>query len=76
MPDQDPSTWQPPAQCYRTVLAIQQSTVPPTANLQDPAPGIDLNLVAKTASRQPVRAALSNSFGFGGHNVVLAFCAA
>lgn len=59
-----------------TVLAIQQSTVPPTANLQDPAPGIDLNLVTKTASRQPVRAALSNSFGFGGHNVVLAFCTA
>ncbi|MER6312507.1 beta-ketoacyl-[acyl-carrier-protein] synthase family protein [Streptomyces sp. NPDC001581] len=59
-----------------TVLAIQQGTVPPTANLQDTAPGIDLNLVTKTASRQPVRAALSNSFGFGGHNVVLAFCAA
>ncbi|MFF2786277.1 beta-ketoacyl-[acyl-carrier-protein] synthase family protein [Streptomyces sp. NPDC058049] len=59
-----------------TVLAIQQGTVPPTANLQDTAPGIDLNLVTKTVSRQPVRAALSNSFGFGGHNVVLAFCAA
>ncbi|MEU9162243.1 beta-ketoacyl-[acyl-carrier-protein] synthase family protein [Streptomyces sp. NPDC048424] len=56
-----------------TVLAMGQSTVPPTANLQEPAPGIDLNLVSKTASRQPVRAALSNSFGFGGHNVVLAF---
>ncbi|MFE2547360.1 beta-ketoacyl-[acyl-carrier-protein] synthase family protein [Streptomyces sp. NPDC059355] len=59
-----------------TVLAIQQSTVPPTANLQDPGPGIDLNLVTKTPSRQPVRAALSNSFGFGGHNVVLAFTTA
>ncbi|MGW5852606.1 beta-ketoacyl-[acyl-carrier-protein] synthase family protein [Streptomyces sp. NPDC055254] len=56
-----------------TVLAIQQSTVPPTANLRTPAPGIDLNLVTKTVSRRPVRAALSNSFGFGGHNVVLAF---
>ncbi|MFD9435761.1 beta-ketoacyl-[acyl-carrier-protein] synthase family protein [Streptomyces sp. NPDC060002] len=58
------------------VLAIQQATVPPTANLQDPTPGIDLNLVTKSAAHQPVRAALSNSFGFGGHNVVLAFCAA
>ncbi|MER6199143.1 beta-ketoacyl-[acyl-carrier-protein] synthase family protein [Streptomyces sp. NPDC001586] len=56
-----------------TVLAIQQSTVPPTANLESPGPGGELNLVSKTASRLPVRAALSNSFGFGGHNVVLAF---
>ncbi|MCM2422693.1 hypothetical protein [Streptomyces sp. RKAG293] len=58
------------------ILAIQQSMVPRTDNLGYPAPGIELNLVTKTASRRPVRAALSNSFGFGGHNVVLAFCTA
>ncbi|WP_030387436.1 beta-ketoacyl-[acyl-carrier-protein] synthase family protein [Streptomyces sp. NRRL S-241] len=56
-----------------TVLAVQQSTVPPTANLENPDPALELNLVAKTPVRLPVRAALSNSLGFGGHNVVLAF---
>jgi 3-oxoacyl-[acyl-carrier-protein] synthase II len=57
-----------------TVLTLQQSTIPPTANLDSPSPGLDLDLVAKTPRQQGVRAALSNSFGFGGHNVVLAFC--
>ncbi|MFD9409378.1 beta-ketoacyl-[acyl-carrier-protein] synthase family protein [Streptomyces sp. NPDC059989] len=56
-----------------TVLSIQHSLIPPTANLTTPDPDIDLNLVTKTAVRQHVAAALSNSFGFGGHNVVLAF---
>ncbi|MFJ6798899.1 beta-ketoacyl-[acyl-carrier-protein] synthase family protein [Streptomyces sp. NPDC091268] len=56
-----------------TVLSIQHSLIPPTANLENPDPGIDLNLVTKTAAEQRVAAALSNSFGFGGHNVVLAF---
>ncbi|MEV3989928.1 beta-ketoacyl-[acyl-carrier-protein] synthase family protein [Streptomyces sp. NPDC049837] len=56
-----------------TVLTIERSTIPPTANLDSPDPAVDLNLVTKTALHQPVRAALSNSFGFGGHNVVLAF---
>jgi 3-oxoacyl-(acyl-carrier-protein) synthase len=56
-----------------TVLSIQHSLLPPTANLEHPDPGIDLNLIAHTAAEQRVTAALSNSFGFGGHNVVLAF---
>ncbi|MCL7428970.1 beta-ketoacyl-[acyl-carrier-protein] synthase family protein [Streptomyces sp. YS415] len=56
-----------------TVLAIEHSTIPPTANLDSPDPAVDLNFVTKTALHQPVRAALSNSFGFGGYNVVLAF---
>ncbi|MFD9359632.1 beta-ketoacyl-[acyl-carrier-protein] synthase family protein [Streptomyces sp. NPDC060031] len=56
-----------------TVLAIEQSTVAPTANCENPDPVLDLNLVTKIPTRQRVRAALSNSFGFGGHNVVLAF---
>ncbi|MEU9097332.1 beta-ketoacyl-[acyl-carrier-protein] synthase family protein [Streptomyces sp. NPDC048361] len=56
-----------------TVLSIQHSLIPPTANLENPDLGIDLNLVTKAAVEQRVAAALSNSFGFGGHNVVLAF---
>ncbi|MEV7524366.1 beta-ketoacyl-[acyl-carrier-protein] synthase family protein [Streptomyces sp. NPDC091371] len=56
-----------------TVLSIQHSLIPPTANLENPDPGVDLNLVIRTAAEQRVTAALSNSFGFGGHNVVLAF---
>jgi 3-oxoacyl-[acyl-carrier-protein] synthase II len=58
-----------------TVVTIQQGTIPPTANLDCPDSAIDLDLVAKTARQQDVRVALSNSFGFGGHNVVLAFSA-
>ncbi|MEU2119565.1 beta-ketoacyl-[acyl-carrier-protein] synthase family protein [Streptomyces sp. NPDC016459] len=57
-----------------TVLSVQHSIVPPTANLDSPDPALDLNLVGKTVRQQPIGVALSNSFGFGGHNVVLAFC--
>ncbi|MGW8783949.1 beta-ketoacyl-[acyl-carrier-protein] synthase family protein [Streptomyces sp. NPDC055796] len=56
-----------------TVLSIQHSVVPPIANLEIPDPDIDLNLVVNAPVEQHVEAALSNSFGFGGHNVVLAF---
>lgn len=56
-----------------TILSMQHSLIPPTANLDSPDPAFDLNLVTKTATRQRIDAALSNSFGFGGHNVVLAF---
>lgn len=56
-----------------TVLSIQHSLIPPTANLDTPDPDVDLNLVTKTVAEQRVAAALSNSLGFGGHNVVLAF---
>ncbi|MFF4369489.1 beta-ketoacyl-[acyl-carrier-protein] synthase family protein [Streptomyces sp. NPDC001594] len=56
-----------------TILSIQNSLIPPTANLENPDLGCDLNLVTKAAAEQRVNVALSNSFGFGGHNVVLAF---
>ena len=59
-----------------TVLALREQTVPPTAHLQeiDPAcAGVDH---VTSARRQPLRAALSNSFAFGGSNAVLAFRAA
>ncbi|GAB2701282.1 beta-ketoacyl-[acyl-carrier-protein] synthase family protein [Kitasatospora kifunensis] len=56
-----------------TVLSLQHSLIPPTANLDTPDPAFDLNLVTKTAAHERVSAALSTSVGFGGHNVVLAF---
>ncbi|MFJ9817496.1 beta-ketoacyl-[acyl-carrier-protein] synthase family protein [Streptomyces sp. NPDC101151] len=59
-----------------TVLTIQHRRVPPIANLQVPAPEFDIDCVTKQPRRQDVRTAVSHSFGFGGHNVVLAFAAA
>jgi 3-oxoacyl-[acyl-carrier-protein] synthase II len=59
-----------------TALAIREGAIPPTINLDalDPAcAGVDH--VANEARHEPVRVALSNSFGFGGHNAVLAFAA-
>ncbi|MEU9194566.1 beta-ketoacyl-[acyl-carrier-protein] synthase family protein [Streptomyces hundungensis] len=56
-----------------TVLSLEHDLIPPTVNLDSPDPGFDLNFVTKAAAGQRIDAALSNSFGFGGHNVVLAF---
>jgi 3-oxoacyl-[acyl-carrier-protein] synthase II len=55
-----------------TVLALHTGTLPPTINLDDPDPECDLDHVANTAREQQVDLALSNSFGFGGQNAVLA----
>jgi 3-oxoacyl-[acyl-carrier-protein] synthase II len=55
-----------------TALAIHEGTLPPTINLDDPDPECDLNHVANEPREQPVSLALSNSFGFGGQNAVLA----
>jgi beta-ketoacyl-acyl-carrier-protein synthase II len=55
------------------VLAIRDGIIPPTLHLRRPDPECDLDYVPDRARRQPVRIALSNSFGFGGHNAVLAF---
>jgi len=53
------------------VLAIRDGVVPPTINLEHPDPACDLDYVPHTARRHPVRVALSNSLGFGGHNSTL-----
>jgi 3-oxoacyl-[acyl-carrier-protein] synthase II len=56
-----------------TVMAIANDRVPPTINLQNPDPDCDLDYVPNTSREQTVNVALSNSFGFGGHNVTLVF---
>jgi 3-oxoacyl-[acyl-carrier-protein] synthase II len=56
-----------------TVLAMIHGVVPPTINLTHPDPECDLDYVPNTARKVKVRTAISNSFGFGGHNSVLAF---
>lgn len=56
-----------------TVMAIAHDRVPPTINLQHPDPDCDLDYVPNTSREQTVTVALSNSFGFGGHNVTLVF---
>lgn len=56
-----------------TVRALQHGVVPPTQNLDRRDPACDLDVVAGAPRSRPLRTALSNSFGFGGHNCVLAF---
>lgn len=56
-----------------SILAIRDSVVPPTLNLENPSEGCDINLVPKVAQERPVNVALSNSFGFGGTNASLIF---
>ncbi len=56
-----------------TAMAIAHDKVPPTINLVNPDPACDLDYVPNTSRSQTVEVALSNSFGFGGHNVTLAF---
>ncbi|HEY9894353.1 MAG TPA: beta-ketoacyl-ACP synthase II [Candidatus Sericytochromatia bacterium] len=55
------------------VMAVANDRVPPTINLDTPDPDCDLDYVPHHSREQIVNVALSNSFGFGGHNVTLAF---
>jgi 3-oxoacyl-[acyl-carrier-protein] synthase II len=52
-------------------LAIRDSVIPPTINLENPGEGCDLDYTPNVAREKKVRVALSNSFGFGGHNATL-----
>ena len=55
------------------VLAIKHGIIPPTINYSNPDPECDLDYVSNTAREASLRVVLSNSFGFGGHNVCLVF---
>ncbi|WP_319477920.1 beta-ketoacyl-ACP synthase II [Marispirochaeta aestuarii] len=56
-----------------TVLALYNGVLPPTINLENPDPECDLDYIPNEARSVKIRTALSNSFGFGGQNGVLAF---
>lgn len=55
------------------ILAIRNNTLPPTLNLENPDAECDLDYVPRTPRDKRVRHAMSNSFGFGGHNVAVIF---
>ena len=57
------------------VLAVAKQVAPPTINLDNPDPACDLDYVPHQPREMPIRAALSNSFGFGGTNGTLIFAA-
>lgn len=56
-----------------TVLSMNNSLIPPTINLDNPDPECDLNYSAKKVTKRDIKAAISNTFGFGGHNASLLF---
>jgi len=60
------------AEAVVCALAIRNGAIPPTINYETPDPECDLDYVPNTAREKQVRFALSNSLGFGGHNVTLA----
>ena len=61
------------AEAIFSIKAIETGMIPPTLNLDNPSEGCDLDLVPHVAKEREVRAALSNSFGFGGTNASLIF---
>ena len=56
-----------------SVLSCAHDTIPPTINLEQPDPACDLDYTPNTPARRTVHYALSNTFGFGGHNATLLF---
>jgi 3-oxoacyl-[acyl-carrier-protein] synthase II len=55
-----------------TALSLNDQIAPPTINLENASPECDLDYVPNVARKMNIRAALSNSFGFGGTNAVIA----
>ncbi|HMO24736.1 MAG TPA: beta-ketoacyl-ACP synthase II [Tepidisphaeraceae bacterium] len=56
-----------------SALAVYRDVAPPTINLETPDPACDLDYVPNTARKMRINVAMSNSFGFGGHNASLVF---
>ncbi|MDZ7314912.1 MAG: beta-ketoacyl-ACP synthase II [candidate division KSB1 bacterium] len=61
------------AEAVATIMTLYTGTIHPTINLEKPDPECDLDYTPNKAVKKDVQVALSNSFGFGGHNVCLAF---
>ncbi|MEO9221551.1 MAG: beta-ketoacyl-ACP synthase II [Mycobacteriaceae bacterium] len=56
-----------------TILSLHEGVIPPTTNLEELDPAVDLDIVTGAPRTVTIEAAVNNSFGFGGHNVALAF---
>ena len=56
-----------------TILAVNKNTLPPTINYETPDPACDLDYVPNESREANVQVAVSNSFGFGGHNACIVF---
>ncbi len=56
-----------------SIFALKEGVIPPTINLDEPDPECDLNYTPKVAVEKEIKYALSNTFGFGGHNATLVF---
>jgi len=54
-----------------TVLAVNTDTLPPTINYENPDPECDLDYIPNESRKAEVKVAVSNSFGFGGHNACI-----
>ncbi len=52
-------------------MACKEDTIPPTINYEHPDPQCDLDYTPNVAVKKPVNYAISNTFGFGGHNATL-----
>jgi 3-oxoacyl-[acyl-carrier-protein] synthase II len=61
------------AEAILSILSIVHAVVPPTINVREPDPVCDLSCAFNTPMERPIRVALSNAFGFGGHNTTAAF---
>ena len=55
------------------LFAMHHGCIPPTINYETPDPDCDLDYVPNTARSAPLRAVMTNAFGFGGHNSSLVF---
>ena len=58
-------------ECIATALAVKNDIMPATINYETPDEELDLDYVPNKAKAKTVRAAISNNFGFGGHNACL-----
>ncbi len=61
------------AEAIASILALRDGVVPPTINFENPDPDCDLDYTFNKAVEAPLNVAISNSFGFGGHNTTAAF---